>query len=96
MISIIDGWEISVDDDYVNFLDSKINNVKNSIGLSNYDCGNIINDLDSYFVDKYNTCDHKLTLCHKCLGNRQVGKNWLYRSCIIFSTFILNWLIRVV
>ena len=71
---IVDGWEFAVDDDYVDFLDSKINDGKNKIGLSNDDCGDIINDSDFCFVDKSNTCDHKLTLCLKGLGKRQVDK----------------------
>ena len=50
------------DDDNVNSLDSKINDVKNYIGLSNDCCGHIINKSDFCFVDKYNTRDHNLTL----------------------------------
>ena len=28
IILIVDGWDIEVDDDYVNYLDSKLNDVK--------------------------------------------------------------------
>ena len=34
---IVDRSDNTVDDDYVNYLDSKINDVKNKIGLSNDD-----------------------------------------------------------
>ena len=54
-------------------LDSKINDVKNGIGLSSDYCGGIINDSDFYLVDKYNTCDHNLTVRLKGSGKRQVG-----------------------
>ena len=43
ILLIIDVWKIAVDDDYMNYLDSKINDVKNGIGLLNDDCGDIIN-----------------------------------------------------
>ena len=56
-------------------LNSKINDVKNGIGLSSDYCGGIINDSDRCCVDKYNTCDRHLTLRLKLLGKRQVEKN---------------------
>ena len=46
----------------MNFLDSKINDVKNEIGLSNDNCSDIINESEFCFVDKSNTRDHNLTL----------------------------------
>ena len=49
--------------------------LKNGIGLSNDDCGDIINDSYISFVDKSNTCDHNLTLRLKDLGMRQVQKS---------------------
>ena len=74
ILIIVDGWEVDVDDDYVNSLDSKINDFKNSIGLLNDDYGGIINDSDRCCVDKYNTCDRHLTLRLQLLGKRQVEK----------------------
>ena len=74
ILLIVDGWDISVDNDYVNFLDSKINDVKNEIGLSNDDCGDIINESDFCFVNKSNTRDHNLALRLNGLGKRQVEK----------------------
>ena len=35
ILLIVEGWNIVVDDDYVNSLDSKINDVKNTFGISN-------------------------------------------------------------
>ena len=43
ILLIVDGWDIDVVDDDVNSLDSKINDVKNEIGLSNDNCSDIIN-----------------------------------------------------
>ena len=34
---IVEGWDIAVDDDCVNFLDSKINDFKSKFGISNDD-----------------------------------------------------------
>ena len=85
---IVDGWEIDVDDNYVNSLDSKINDFKNSIGLLNDDCGGIINALDRSCVDKYNTCDRHLTLRLKLLGKRQVEK---LASPKLYHFFILHY-----
>ena len=44
ILLIVDRWDIDVDDVYVNYLVSKINDVKNEIGLSNDDSDNNSND----------------------------------------------------
>ena len=93
---IVDGWKIVIDDDHVNSLNSKINNFKNSIGLLNDDCGGIINDSDSYFVVKSNTCDRNLTLRLKGLGMRQVLKVGFIEVVSYFFILILNLAIIVV
>ena len=43
-------------------LDSKINEFKNNVGLSNNDCDDNSNESTFCFVDKSNTRDHNLTL----------------------------------
>ena len=75
ILLIVDGWDIDVDDVYVNSLLSKINDVKNEIGSSNDDSDNNSNDPNFSFVDKSNTRDRNLTLRLKCLGERQVEKD---------------------
>ena len=79
---IVDGRDIAIDDDYVNSLDSKINYVKNKIGLSNDDCDDNSNESNFCFVDKSSTRDHNLTLRFKALGKRQVGCD---KECSIFT-----------
>ena len=74
ILLIVDGQAIAVDDDVTNYFDSKINDVKNEIGLSNDDCGDIINESDFCFVNKSNTRDHNLALRLNGLGKRQVEK----------------------
>ena len=93
---IVDGWKIAIDDDHANSLNSKINNFKNSIGLLNDDCGGIINDSDSCFVAKSNTCDRNLTLRLKGLGKRQVEKVGFVEVVSYFFIFIINYVIMVV
>ena len=92
ILLIVVGWDIAVDNDYVNSFDSKINGVKNKIGLSNDD-----NDDNSYesnynFVEKSNTRDNNLNLRLKGLSKRQVGKGWFHRGCIIY--FHLHYQLR--
>ena len=43
ILLIVDGWDIAINDDYVNSLDSNINDVMNKIGLSNDDCDDMNN-----------------------------------------------------
>ena len=62
ILLIVDGWDITVVDDDVNFLDLKINDVKNEIRLSNNNCSDIINEPEFCCVDESNTRDHNLTL----------------------------------
>ena len=71
---IVDGWDIAVDDDYVNSLDLKINDVKNIFGIS-------INDNDD---NTNNSHDTNLFLRLKDLGKRQIEKSWFHRGCIIY------------
>ena len=44
LLLIVERWNITVDNDYVNSLDSKINDVKNKIGMSNDDSDDNSND----------------------------------------------------
>ena len=83
ILLIIEGWNITVDDDYVNFLDSKINDVKNKIGISNDDSDDNSNDSNFSFVDKSNTRENNFTLRLKALGKGQVGKGWFHQGCIL-------------
>ena len=55
----------------MNYLDSKINDVKNTIGLSNYDSDDNSNDSNFSFVDKSNIRDNNLTLRLKGLDKRK-------------------------
>ena len=65
--------------------------LKNGIGLSNDDCGDIINDSDISFVDKFNTRGHNLTLRLKGLGKRQVVKVGFIEVVSYIFIFIFNW-----
>ena len=75
----------------MNSFDSKINVVKNEIGLSNDDCGDIMNKSDFYFVDKFNTRGHNLTLRLKGLDKRQVVKVGFIEVVSYIFIFIFNW-----
>ena len=59
---IVEGLDIAVDDDYVNYLDSKINYVKNKFGISNDDSEDNSNESNFSLIDKSNIRDKKLTL----------------------------------
>ena len=83
---IVEGWDIAVDNDYVNSLDSEINDVKNKIGLSNDDSYDNSNDSNVRFIDKYNTRDNNLTLRLQGLGKRQVEELISSRLYHIFSS----------
>ena len=88
---IVDGWDIDVDDDYVNSLDSKINDVKNKIGLSNDNSDDNNNESNFSFIDKSNIRDHDLTLRLKALGKRQVKKVGFIEVVSYIFIFIFNW-----
>ena len=60
----------------MNYLDSKINDVKNTIGLSNYDSDDNSNDSNFSLVHKSNIRDNNLTL--------RLRKNWFHRGRIIY------------
>ena len=62
ILLIVEGQDIAIDDDCVHSLDSKINEFKNNVGLSNNDCDDNSNESTFCFVDKSNTRDHNLTL----------------------------------
>ena len=59
ILLIVEEWDITVDDDYVNAFDSKIND---AIELSNDDSDNNNNNSNFSFVDSSNTHDNNLTL----------------------------------
>ena len=86
ILLIVDGYAIAVDDDDMNSFGSNINDVENEIGLSNDDCGDIINESDFCFVNKSNTRDHNLTLRLNGLGKRQVEKLVSSRLYHMFSS----------
>ena len=69
---IVEGWDIAVDDDYVNSLDSKINDFKNKFGMSNDDSEDNSNESNFSLIDKSDTRDTNLTLRLKGLDKRQV------------------------
>ena len=52
ILLIVDRQDIAVDDDCVNSLNSKINDFKNKVGLSNDDCNDNSNESNFCFVDK--------------------------------------------
>ena len=59
----------------MNYLDSKINDVKNKIGMSNDDSEDNSNESNLSLTYKSDTRDKNLTLRLKGLGKRQVKKN---------------------
>ena len=81
---IVDGWDIAVDDDYVNSLDSKINDVKNTFGISINENDDNTNESKLSLIDKNNSHDTNLFLRLKGLGKRQIEKSWFHRGCIIY------------
>ena len=84
---IVDGWDIAVDDDYVNSLDSKINDVKITLGISNNESEDVMNVSNLSLIDKYDSHDTNFFLRLKGLGKRQIEtklvSSWLYH---IFSS----------
>ena len=68
----------------MNYLDSKINDVKNKIGMSNDDSEDNSNESNLSLTYKSDTRDKNLTLRLKGLGKRQVKKKWFHRGCIIY------------
>ena len=87
---IVEGWDIVVNDDYVNFLDSKINDVKNKIGISNDDSKDDSNESIFSLIDKSDTRDNNLILCLKALGKRQVENFGFIAVVSYIFIFILN------
>ena len=51
--------------------------------MSNNDSEDNSNESNFSLIDKSDIRDNNLTLRLKCLGKRQVEKNWFYRGCII-------------
>ena len=71
----------------MNSLDSKSNDVKNKIGMSNDDSDDNSNDSNFSFVDKSNIRDNNLTLRLKGLDKRKKMKKLVSpRSYDIFSS----------
>ena len=71
---IVEGWDIAVDDDYVNSLDSMIYDFKNKFRISNDDSEDNSNQSNFSLIDKSDTSDNNLSLRLKGLGKRQVEK----------------------
>ena len=69
---IVEGWDIVVDGDYVNSLDSKINDFKNKVGISNDDSEDNSNESNFSLINKSDTRDNNLTLRLKRLSKRQI------------------------
>ena len=80
---IVEEWDITVDDDYVNSLDSKINDVKNKIRISNDDSEDDSNEQNFSLIDKSDTHDNNLTLRLKEVCKRQL-EQLVYRGRIIY------------
>ena len=80
---IVKGWDIVIDDDYVNSLDPKINDVKNKIGISNDDSEDNSNESNVSLTDKSDTHDNNLTLRLKEVCKRQL-EQLVYRGRIIY------------
>ena len=80
---IVKGWDIVIDDDYVNSLDPKINDVKNKIGISNDDSEDNSNESNDNLTDKSDTHDNNLTLRLKEVCKRQL-EQLVYRGRIIY------------
>jgi len=88
---IVDGWDIAVDDDYVNSLDSKINDVKNTFGISIKESEDNTNESKLSLIDKNNSHDTNLFLRLKGLGKRQIEKVGFIVVVSYIFIFILNW-----
>ena len=67
---IVEGWDIAVDDDYVNSLDSKIYDFKNKFRISNDDSEDNSNQSNFTLIDKSDTRDNNSTLRLKDLGKK--------------------------
>ena len=87
---IVEGWDIAVDDVYVNSLVSKINDFKNKFEISNDDSEDNSNESNLSLIGKSDTRDKKLTLCLKGLGKRQVDKVGFITVVSYIVIFILN------
>ena len=81
---IVGKWDIAVDDNYVNSFDSKLNDVKNKVGMSNDDSEDNSNESNFSLIDKSDTRDNNLTLRLKSLGKRQVEISLFHRGCMIY------------
>ena len=87
----VEGQDIAVDEDYVNSLDSKVNDFKNKFGISNDDSEDNINESNFSLIEKSDSHDNNLTLRLKCLGKRQVEKISFIAVVSYIFIFILNW-----
>ena len=58
---IVEGWDIAVDDDYVNSFDSKINDFKNKFQISNDDSEDNSNESNFSLTYKSDTHYNNLT-----------------------------------
>ena len=67
---IVEGWDIAVDDDYVNSLDSIIYDFKNKFRISNDDSEDNSNQSNFTLIDKSDTRDNNSTLRLKDLGKK--------------------------
>ena len=72
---IVEGRDILVDDDYVNSLDSKINDVKNTFGISINESEDNTNKSKLSLIDKYDSHDTNLSLRFIGLGKRKIEKS---------------------
>ena len=88
---IVERWDIAVDDDYVNFLDSKINDVKNTFGISNNESEDNTNESNLSLIDKYDSHDTNMFLRLKGFGKRQIEKVGFVVVVSHIFIFILNW-----
>ena len=68
----------------MNSFDSKINDVKNKVGMSNDDSEDNSNESNFSLIDKPDTRYNNLTLRLKCLGKRQVEISVFHRGCMIY------------
>ena len=84
ILLIVEGWEIALDDGYINSLDSKINDFKKKNWISNNDSEDHSNESNFSLIDKSDTRDNNLTLRLKGLGKRQVENFWFHCGCIIY------------
>ena len=81
---VVEGWDIAVDDDYLNSLHTKMNVVKNNTCISNNDSKDTTNESNIRLIDNNDSHENNLFLRLKGLSNRQIEKSWFHRGCIIY------------